>query len=169
MTSVILLTAFDSYQRWCLGGSPSRWLSQPKNLSFSELESFYQTSIGVLFAKLFNLTTVSDPRKGSLSKNLEIKWDASYRWPSTLYCPIWNLGQMTIGKTHPTLFARFFWTYQSCIMLRTDLCSCQPDKNTEICLNPFHYDTGNDFFDDTFISSWGTSSHHHVIIVGKEF
>ena len=54
-------------------------------------------------------------------------------------------------------------------MLRTDLCSCQPDKNTEICLNPFHYDTGNDFFDDTFISSWGTSSHHHVIIVGKEF
>jgi len=55
-----------------------------------ELESFYQTSIGVLFAKLFNLTTVSDP---------------------------------------------------SCIMLRTDLCSCQPDKNTEICLNPFHYDT----------------------------
>ena len=41
---------------------------QPKNLSFSELESFYQTSIGVLFAKLFNLTTVSDPRKGSLSK-----------------------------------------------------------------------------------------------------
>ena len=45
-----------------------------KNLSFSELESFYQTSIGVLFAKLFNLTTVSDPRKSSKlvtqSKNL---------------------------------------------------------------------------------------------------
>ena len=30
-------------------------------------------------------------------------------------------------------------------MLRTDLCSCQPEKNTEICLNPFHYDTGNVF------------------------
>jgi len=32
-----------------------------------------------------------------------IKWSACSRWSSSLYCPIRNLGQMTIRKTHPTL------------------------------------------------------------------
>ena len=36
-------------------------------------------------------------------------------------------------------------------MLRTDLCSCQPEKNTEICLNPFHYDTGNVLREHSFL------------------
>ena len=55
-------------------------------------------------------------------------------------------------------------------MLRTDLCSCQPDKNTEICLNPFHYDTGNVFWGNIHIGEHQIIFFHkHVMIVGKEF
>ena len=32
-----------------------------------------------------------------------IKWGASSRWQSSLYCPMWNLDEMIIGKMHPTL------------------------------------------------------------------
>ena len=32
-----------------------------------------------------------------------IKWGVSSRWSSSLYCPMRNSGQMTIGRTHPTL------------------------------------------------------------------
>ena len=35
-----------------------------------------------------------------------LKWDASSRWPSSLYYPMRNSDQMIIGKTHPTLFFR---------------------------------------------------------------
>ena len=35
--------------------------------------------------------------------NTKIKWDAFSCWSSPLYWPMWNSGQMTIGKTHPTL------------------------------------------------------------------
>ena len=34
-----------------------------------------------------------------------IKWGASSRWSSSLYCPMRNSDQMAIGKTHPTLEA----------------------------------------------------------------
>ena len=33
-----------------------------------------------------------------------VKWGASSRWSSSLYCPVQNSGQMTIGKTHSTLY-----------------------------------------------------------------
>ena len=33
----------------------------------------------------------------------KIKWGASSRWLSSLYCRMRNLGEMTIRKTHPTL------------------------------------------------------------------
>ena len=33
----------------------------------------------------------------------DIKWCASSRWPFSLCCHMRNLGQMTIGKTRPTL------------------------------------------------------------------
>ena len=32
-----------------------------------------------------------------------LKWGAYSRWLSSLYCPMWNSDQMTIGTTHPTL------------------------------------------------------------------
>ena len=35
---------------------------------------------------------------------IKIKWDTSLRWSRSLYCSMWNPDQMTIGKTHPTLF-----------------------------------------------------------------
>ena len=36
--------------------------------------------------------------------SLPIKWGASFRWPSSLYCNMRNTSeQMTIGKTHPSL------------------------------------------------------------------
>ena len=33
----------------------------------------------------------------------QLKWGASSRWPLFLYRPMWNIEQMIIGKTHPTL------------------------------------------------------------------
>ena len=33
----------------------------------------------------------------------KLKWDVPYRWSSSLYCPMQNSDEMTIGKTHPTL------------------------------------------------------------------
>ena len=35
------------------------------------------------------------------------KWGAFSRWSSSLYSPVRNLDQMTIGKTHPTLMKVF--------------------------------------------------------------
>ena len=32
-----------------------------------------------------------------------VTWGASYRWSASLYCPMRNSDQMTIGKTHHTL------------------------------------------------------------------
>ena len=37
-----------------------------------------------------------------------IKWRASSRWSSCLYCPMQNSDQMTIGKTHPSLSLALF-------------------------------------------------------------
>ena len=34
-----------------------------------------------------------------------IKWGASFRWSSSLYCPMRNSDGMTIGNKHPTLMA----------------------------------------------------------------
>ena len=36
-------------------------------------------------------------------KTGKLKWGASSRWPSSLYCSMRNSDQMTFGKTHPTL------------------------------------------------------------------
>ena len=42
----------------------------------------------------------------SCTKILILKWGVSSRWSSSLYYPMLNSNQMTIGKKHPTL-ARF--------------------------------------------------------------
>ena len=34
-----------------------------------------------------------------------LKWDASSRWSLSLHCPMRDSDEMTIGTTHPTLFA----------------------------------------------------------------
>ena len=38
-------------------------------------------------------------------------WGASSRWSSPLYCLMWNPGEMTIGKTQPTLWIQNSWIY----------------------------------------------------------
>ena len=42
----------------------------------------------------------------NLKLDLFLRWDASSRW-SSLYCPIRNLDEITIGKTHLTLSFQF--------------------------------------------------------------
>ena len=51
------------------------------------------------------------PNKGMVSFTFRflkegLKWDAFPRWSSSVYCPKRNLEEMTIRKTHFSLFVR---------------------------------------------------------------
>ena len=38
-----------------------------------------------------------------------VKWGASSRWSSSVFCLVWNPGQMTIEKTHSSLLMRIIF------------------------------------------------------------
>ena len=40
----------------------------------------------------------------TLSRLEKIKWGASFRWSSCLYCPTRNLDETTITKAYPSLY-----------------------------------------------------------------
>ena len=57
-----------------------------------------------------HLKIIPDFRHGF--KTALVKWGASFGWSSCIYCPFRNSDQMTIGKTHLTLFnPMIFLTY----------------------------------------------------------
>ena len=46
-----------------------------------------------------------------LKNSWDLQWGASSRWWSSLYCPIRNSDEMTIGKLHPTLESSSDWPF----------------------------------------------------------
>ena len=44
-----------------------------------------------------------------MAASVSLKWGAASRWSSSLYCPMRNSDEMTIGKTHPTLSQCWIW------------------------------------------------------------
>ena len=64
-----------------------------------------------------------------------LKSDASSRWSSSLYCPMRISGEMTIGKTQPTLYEFIPWQcfdgLYSCICELLNICSVK--STNHIC------------------------------------
>ena len=57
------------------------------------------------------------------SQNRLLKWDASSQRLPNLYCPIWNLDQMTTGKTHPTIETITILTTHPTLYVRLEILS----------------------------------------------
>ena len=55
--------------------------------------------------------TDSQQELKSCLPSVKLKRNASSRWSSSLYHPMWNSDQITIGKTHPTLAKLLFVEY----------------------------------------------------------
>ena len=60
--------------------------------------------VGTLYYTVLFIDITFETRKPSLPRIFFLKWDASSRWSLSLYCPMRNSDEMTIAKTHPTLY-----------------------------------------------------------------
>ena len=60
----------------------------------------------------------------------KLKWGASSRWLSSLYCPKRNLDQMAIGKMHPTLVFKTSVQFSWSLFLSKKLVDCLSQKCT---------------------------------------
>ena len=97
-----------------------RVTAKPINYYVVLLDGKFQNFIGKI---LFEVS------RTFILQNHILKWGASSRWSSSLYCHKRNSDEMTIGKTHPTLVYRF--GCRSKISIRTLfqiwICSVQID------------------------------------------
>ena len=80
-----------------------------KSIQISDLQAlnqYYQRVIMDIERQAYDLNRELD--------FVQVKWGAFFRWSSTHYCLVWNTGQMTIGKTHPTLreLFKYNWYYK---------------------------------------------------------
>ena len=67
-------------------------------------------------------------------QSMSVKWDASLRWSSSLFCLMRNSDEMTIGKMHPTLESNYLDPYCGCYRYMHCQCSIgNPDKLHHVC------------------------------------
>ena len=73
-----------------------------------------------------------------------VKWDASSRWSSSLYCPMRKSDQMTIGKTQPTLVKEMTW-FQ---LKKYYWCNSYDERFRKFWAQKFRHIEGNGNFED---------------------
>ena len=67
--------------------------------------------------KFFQIKFLNRNYRNRYESALSIKWGASSRWSSSLFCLMRNSDKMTIGKMHPTL-KHLIWTVRFIFELR---------------------------------------------------
>ena len=112
---------FEKWKRWnfSIECSPSCLVFSnlyPKTFEWDfasatlSVRSFLMIWYTWLISWIHETSTSSSTESQNITSNLDvIKWDASFRWSSFLYCPMRNSDLVTIGKMHPTLFNHRYW------------------------------------------------------------
>ena len=90
---------FDQINSDACEGTPDGDVSSPvANISLKDCLNSRLSELIVTFRQFHSAQENGLPYLQS-----KIKWGVSSRWYSSLYCPMLNSDQMTIGKTHSAL------------------------------------------------------------------